>query len=227
MGKKLKGALWGSTSVVVLTLAVGGFLHTTWGKPMLAKVGGCPVGGKPIPVAEVQASTFAAIRDSAGTQPAPVRPALGFKLDETTMDEARAWVKEKNLTCEEIKEKTILRCQNVPNAAMPASYGGETTITELVLGFRVTDYKLYSVDTFRAAQEPEMALKQVQAISTNLKKQLGTPDYETPSLDLPTVRDALYSCRYKFTDTIVDFSSARIPSGIAMRERFLSAKNPS
>ena len=228
MGKKLKMGILGASSLLVVGIAAMGFAHTKWGRPLLTAAGECPMGmdGKKAPIEQVEKASFAAIKQFAGDKPAPSRPALGFSLDEWTQDQARAWTVEKHLTCVDTERGTAMKCTKVPTSALPETMGGEGEIDELVFGFRTGDHKLMSVDTWRSNVDPTAAIRQVQTISASLKKTLGEPAVEGGKLDAETITNYTYMMNYKFSDTVIMFSSSRIPSGIAIRERFISAKNP-
>jgi len=200
--------------------------HGGWAKRVLLDRGvKCPVASN-AQVAAVQQATLAAIQKGAGARAAPVRPALGFALDRTTIADLRTWASHLSVVCAEEKEATLVRCSAVPTFALPESHGGEGIVDEIVFGLRATDGTLFSVDAFRKDIDGPSAERQTAAIASTLKGLLGAPELDVGT-PVSTGAGEAYVLRFAFSDCIVELTTARLASGIALRERYMSARPPS
>ena len=140
--KLIRVSVYVASTLAALTLLVG-LLHTSLGRPLLARLGvGCPVQASPEDVERARRDSARATR---GSEPSPAQPALGFVLDEMTMADAQAWAEREQVSCEEQRGGTLLMCSHVRAAALGGS-GGETT-DELVLAFSPKTKRLVNIAT--------------------------------------------------------------------------------
>jgi len=105
--------------VAIASIGVMGFLHTKMGKPLLMKLGGCPVGNlSATDMEEVRAKAFVAAQPATETPP-PAMFALGFELDKATLKDVVAWAGSHNVTCDDSHEGSVLVCSNVAAKDLP------------------------------------------------------------------------------------------------------------
>ncbi len=107
---------WSTRAMLALLVAtVGiGLLHTSWGRPLLMRLGGCPAARvSPAEVDRLRLSGFHAVA-LPGSLRAPARPALGFALEQTTRADVREWAARAGVACE-ARERGLLslRCRRV------------------------------------------------------------------------------------------------------------------
>jgi hypothetical protein len=79
-------------ALAAATLGVGA-LHLPAARPLLALIGACPVGRAS--ASEIEDARRIALRSLRGDTRAPARPALSFELERTTLDDVRAWARER------------------------------------------------------------------------------------------------------------------------------------
>ena len=210
-----------------LTATVGavGLLHAPFGRLLMLRAGGCPLASAKLTVAQAENSRHLALRELKGTGVAPVRPALGFTLDVTTLAEARAWASSRHVRCEEPRE-ALLRCAQVmPDAlGLPSCQGP----AELSLGFD-TRGLLVDVATFRAQLPVETASRAATDIAGSLVATLGPSQTAVGSFDVDHLsRPGAWSIAtrsYRYGDYVAGLTAMRLPSGgFAVREQYLSAR---
>lgn len=218
---------------VLLATAAIGLLHTSWGRPLLMRLGGCPAAHvSPAEVDRLRVSGFQAIQ---GTIRAPARPALGFLLDRTTPDDVHAWAARARVACE-ARERGLLslRCRQVPRDRLPdaasienpfgAESGEPPVIDELALTFTPSG-RLISVDAFTPRLPASGAAASFGAATARLQAQLGPPADElgdaTPAA-LASTPLATARARYRFDDYVAIISASNLSSGVAVREQYLS-----
>jgi hypothetical protein len=156
VGKALRAAKMAAASSVALAAAftaVMGYAHTKAGRPLLVALrpvmsvmgGKCPFGYdiKATPE-QKDAARIAFSRSHHGKETTAARPALGFKLDETTKGEVLAWAKQQGVACTEPKVGYDVECRNVPDRLLPEgvrgasvsslwlTFGGQGTLTSVV-----------------------------------------------------------------------------------------------
>jgi hypothetical protein len=231
-------------SLLAVTAAIGA-LHTSWGRPLLARLGGCPA--MRATAADVDALRLKGVGGIRGARPAPARPALGFALDRTTPGDVRAWAARAGVSCIEKKHGLLsLHCQNVPRTALPQApadpAGGDKgragqaqvqvaiqgeVIEDLSLTFNPADH-LVSVDAFTRRLPTAVATAAFSSSDARLGTLLGPPTdlagggngngaAPPPPALLGTARR-----RYRFNDYIAIVSLTNLSSGFAVREQYLS-----
>jgi hypothetical protein len=211
-------------AVVTGTLVGGvGVLHMPFAKSFLMKAGGCPFAVAATPEQRDQAHQ-AALRATRGTESAPAKPALGFKLDATTRGDVLAWAAEHNLSCAKDRGD-VLRCNNVPAAAMgvPAVEGPAT-----ILSFSF-DAKsvLVDISSMRMHLRPDAGLAAVTAITDNLAEQVGPAHSHVGAFDLEHLSQksvlGLSNIGYRFRDYAVDVVTMSFETdGLVLREHYAS-----
>lgn len=207
-------------SAVVLTGAMG-LLHTSLGKPLLMKVGGCPAANAP--PAGVEEQRKDAIRTTRGTDPAPKRIALGFTLDKTTFAEVEAWAKSHHVVCKAQREDTLYSCENIPSDALPTTMA-HTKLDELEFSFRVKDKTLMAVSTWRWHMAEDVAARDFEKVAGTLKKDLGEPaKNEGNQKNLGREPFAGAVVEYAFKDYLCSISGINLPNkGITMHESYVT-----
>jgi hypothetical protein len=210
-------------TLLVATAAIGA-LHTSWGRPLLARIGGCPA--MRATAKDVDALRMRGLAGVRGTQPAPARPALGFALDHTGPADVAAWAAAAHVACSDKKRGLLsVHCANVPRSSLPAGASATAepqTIEDLAFTFDPRD-RLISVDAFTRSLAPSTAAAGYLASSDRLRTSLGAPTDEAGTSDADTL--ALFAAsrrRYRFSDYVAIVSLSRLPSGLAVREQYLS-----
>jgi len=222
--KLIRVSVYVASTLAALTLLVG-LLHTSLGRPLLARLGvGCPVQASPEDVERARRDSARATR---GSEPSPAQPALGFVLDEMTMADAQAWAEREQVSCEEQRGSTILMCSHVRAAALGGS-GGETT-DELVLAFSPKTKRLVNIATTEYGLDGTAAASRMARIVSNLEEKLGKPTREAGErsasyLAEAPMRTALV--RYRFSDYQADVTATNMPGkGLMLREHYMSARD--
>ena len=222
--KMIRVSIYVASVLAALTLLVG-LLHTSLGRPLLARLGvGCPVQASPEDVERARRDSARATR---GSEPSPAQPALGFVLDEMTMADAQAWAEREQVSCEEQRGGTLLMCSHVRAAALGGS-GGETT-DELVLAFSPKTKRLVNIATTEYGLDGTAAASRMARIVSNLEEKLGKPTREAGErsasyLAEAPMRTALV--RYRFSDYQADVTATNMPGkGLMLREHYMSARD--
>jgi hypothetical protein len=211
---------------VTLLIAAIGFLHTPAGRPLLARVGGCPVGNAP--PARVEEGRVRAVLQTRGAEAAPARPALGFRLDETTLADVKAWASHHGARCVEKREGTLLQCADVPSRAIdgPAA-DASAKVDDVSFGFTPGTHVLTGISTLRYARVPGGAVATLDHKVSSLEKELGagkaTGQRDEGYLSGGAYRTAVVE--YRFRDYMADVTGMNLPGrGIAVREHYQSAR---
>ena len=205
---------------LLVATAFVGFLHTKPGHPLLmrlAGIAGCPMGGAS--ARQVDAARRAAVARIRGNDPAPARPALGFRLDETTLVDVRAWAQRAGVDCTEEREQTLVKCANVESAAIgrPVSEG---TIAELAFDF-APEGPLASVTTLYSHRTADDTVRIATDIRDALTQALGPAHRVAGSFARSGTTAVL---EYRFRDYAIDLTTSPVPgSGFAVREQYTSA----
>ena len=223
--------------LLLLTAAVG-LLHTPWARPLLARVGGCPVAR--VSAAQADALRLRGMaRTLVGSRPAPRRPALGFALDRATAADVGAWGASAGVACKPKRVGLLtLHCAGVPRALLPAqdrpadrpaarpagavSAELPATIEDLAFTFDQAG-RLVSVDAFTRRLPAAQARAAYAASTADLGAALGPPTDEAgPAVPESLALFAGARRRYRFRDYAAILSLSRLPGGLAVREQYLS-----
>jgi hypothetical protein len=211
---------------VVLTAlaatAVIGLLHAKAGRPLLAKLGGCPV-------QHANRDNMDAIRKYAVAQSppvdgtAPARPALGFKLDQTTEDDVRAWAKTNKVTCEENSTRGSFVCRNVPGSALGDP--DVLPVEELTMAFSPAG-KLVNLLAMRESLSSIKASQVFVARAARLEKEIGAPSHaggksDPAFFDEDVLRTAVVDYKYRDYEAMVS-ATTMFDRTVAVREHYLS-----
>ena len=199
------------------TLGIG-LLHLPAARPLLARLGACPVGRAS--ASEIEEARRIALRSLHGDTDAPARPALGFELERTTLDDVHAWARARAIACDESRESTLLVCRRVQADALESD--ALQPIDEVAFAFRLRDRRLVNVTTLSAGVSAQDAAHAFAAIAAALAVSLGTPEVSRlPPQPWDGTRPAFL--RYRYLDYIADVSALRLPGrGIVMREQYMS-----
>src|SRR5262245_34608618 len=106
--RRLGGAVLGGTILV-------GLLHLPAARPLLMRLGACPVRAT---AQQTERARRGAMDKLRGAHPAPARPALGFALDTTTLADVQAWGRGHRVRCVASMQDTLVKCDSVPAAAV-------------------------------------------------------------------------------------------------------------
>lgn len=211
-------AIAGAAAVVVAAI------HGPLGRAVGGRLAGCPLGGGRGTPAQVDRARQIAVAapGSSDTSPAPrapSRPAFGFALDATTLDEVHAWARRERVDCEDLREG-LVRCTHVTDAV--------GVVDELALAFDATG-RLVNVTTFRSHLDPEAAATMARAIAARLAGRLGPPTasagaFDGTDLSTPGVA-GLATVSYRFADYVADVTAMTLAhEGPSIREHYMSAK---
>ena len=196
-----------------------GVLHLPMARPLLALAGACPVGRAS--ASDIEDARRIALRSLRGEGKAPARPALGFDLEQTTLDDVQVWARARAIGCDLSRESTLLVCRSVPAAALHATT--QETIDEAAFVFRLRDRRLITVATLTSGAAANAAADSFAANAASLAASLGAA--ETRRVPRPGWDGAgPIFVRYRYADYIADVSAMRLPGrGIVMREQYMSA----
>jgi hypothetical protein len=225
------------TGVCAAAFALGAIAaaHAPFARPWLMRLGGCPVASARMTPVEAEAARHLALKEDLEAREdlaardvlAPSRPALGFALDATTLDEARAWARRASIACDDVRPG-LLRCERVPPQALgrPLETG---SADELELEFDDRS-RLVNLTTVRSHLSPAAASEEGRAIVASLGDALG-PAVGTAG-DFATVRFAqsattsISTVRYRYRDYVADVTGMNAPSGgPSIREHYMSARD--
>ena len=211
-----------AAGALTAVVAAAGVAHMPFARGLLMRLGGCPFGSARL--ADVEPARRAAIAGERGLTPAPARPALGFDLDRTTRQDARAWADREHVTCHDVREG-LVQCQDVAASALglPEVDG---PVGELSLGFD-TRGRLVDVSTMRLHVA---AVDGVRDIEGRLEAQIGTPHQRSGSFDEKHLAlegaYGLSSSRYRYRDYFAEVIAMRFASdGLVLREHYMSAND--
>jgi len=207
-------------SAAVVTGAIG-LLHTSIGKPLLMKAGGCPAANAP--PEGVQEQQKQAIRGTRGDAPAPKRVALGFTLDKSTFADVAAWANKNGVACKASREDTTYSCAKIPAKALPETIA-KADLDEIEFTFRVKDKTLFAVSTWRWNLPEDRAAHELGSVVSTLKQDLGEP--ATNEGDPTKLGRELYAgsvVKYNFKDYLCTISGLNLPTkGITMHESYVT-----
>ena len=221
----LRWSLRGGGGLVVAIAAIGA-LHTSWGRPLLARLGGCPA--MRVSASEVErVHRVGMLGQLAGDRLAPVRPALGFRLDNMSPADVAAWADAAHVTCtKKVRGLIALHCANVQRSVLPLGgpslQGGAPVIEDLAFTFD-SKSRLISVDAFTRGLRDNAATEVYASSRSALEASFGRPTDEVGSRAANAL--SLYASarrRYRYSDYVAIVSMTRLDTGLAFREQFLS-----
>jgi hypothetical protein len=197
-----------------------GFLHLPIARPLLARLGACPVRATP---GRTEAARRVALSRLRGAHPAPARPALGFSLETTTLADVQAWGRTRGIACQASMQDTLLKCESVPASAVTGASGA---FDEVAFGFRLADHRLVAVTTISGGLEIGAAAARFTAIAETLEGAIGTSPaakrLPTPAWD---ARGPVF-VEYRYIDYIAGVSAMGMQGrGVVMREHYTSARD--
>ncbi len=217
---KIVAATLGAATVLV------GLLHAPFARPVLMRLGGCPMAGRMTPV-ESENARHMGVSLVRGTDEAPARPALGFALDATTLDDVRKWAEREGVDCDEPRAGFV-RCTDVAPAALglPASRG---RVDELALAFD-TGARLVNVTTLRTHLDPAVGAREARDIAASLESKLGTPTETSGAIDAAHLGSppaaSIGTVAFRYRDYYADVTTMNLPSsGPSVREHYVSARD--
>jgi hypothetical protein len=207
-----------------LFVAVGGFLHTKAGRPILAAMGvSCPAAR--VSPAEVESLRQRALTALRGPTPAASRPAFGLRLDASTEAEVVAWTKERGLACSATARPTRrLTCLNVPGSALPLT-ATRTAADELNFTF-FPDGRLLGIETLRRTLTGESAAHLFATITTTLDAEVGEATEragEPTAQYLDSAPMHTVFARYRYSDFLGTVTAMNLSGRVALREQYQSA----
>lgn len=222
---KPRGGAWKRAGVAMLglsTLLVGGigFLHTSVGRPLLMKVGGCPIAE--VDPHAVQQGAQRSVATERGAEAAPARPALGFVLDHTRLADLQTWADMHELSCESVREGTLYKCKAVPATALPDAAGMTGRIDDLTFGFK-SDGTLWAVSAWSFRMPAVDATARLRSVSAALEHAVGKPASESGSVDTVGAAPGTGSgAKYKYRDYVANLSALTSPDGVMVQQQYSS-----
>jgi hypothetical protein len=216
-----------AASAVIVATGLIGLAHAPFARSLLMSLGGCPMAGARMTPAVAERARQMALATETAAAPAPSRPALGFALDATTLEEAHAWAQRAHVDCEDPRPG-LIKCTGVPAEALgrPATQG---KVDELSLEFDPHS-RLVNMTTLRTHLSPAVASTEAHAIVATLALQLGAAeqrggDFGTASLGAAAA-GSISAVRYRFDDYVADVTAMNAPSsGPSIREHYMSARD--
>lgn len=224
MARRIVRALVGVAAVASLAVGGVGFLHTSAGKPLLMKIGGCPA-AKVAP-GDVERARDRSVIATRGDATAPARPALGFRLDETRAADVRAWAVRRGITCVERREGTLVQCANVPANTLPGALAGDGVYADVSFGFRASDGTLSAVTALSTKLSTDDGAARARVIVGALEAHGAAPRVvgELSAAHLARGRWATAQIEARWADYLVDVTATSAPDGVAVYERYTSGK---
>jgi hypothetical protein len=216
-----------ASALLAATAAVGA-LHMPFARPLLMRLGGCPMAGaSKMTAADLERARHMGVEGDRGVTPAPARPALGFALDASTLADVRAWAARTHADCDDPHPGLVV-CKDV----RPESLGldpSQGTIDQLVLGFD-TESRLVNASTLRQHLAADTASRTAQAIVASLRSQLGPAGQHAGSFDPAALAQpgaaGISTVEYRFSDYVADVSTTNLgPTGPMLREHYMSARD--
>jgi hypothetical protein len=210
-------------AVGVAAFAAIGLLHTPWGKPLLMKIGGCPVGKAS--AAEIEQVRSQAVAATRGQGTAPARPAIGFSLDASTPEDVRAWAKANDVSCTEKREGMFLACKNVPVAALPDRESEPGTVDDVSFAFRPRDRALVNVTVTWYSLPAPLAASRTTSSTARLEGTIGSPTTragDATAEHLGSGSFATATTTWRFADYQAEITATSFGRGVAVREHYVS-----
>jgi len=210
----------------ISTLAIGA-LHAPPFRHLLMRLGGCPMLGARMTPEQMDNARRISVSADRGDVAAPLRPALGFVLDVTTLADVHAWGNREKVACEDARAG-LVTCTGV----RPSAFGSPTAdapIDELALGFDARG-RLVNITTLRSHLSAADAALASRDIGTLLEASLGSAGKRTGAFDTRRLArsgvDSLATVQYRYRDYFADVTAMNLPeSGPSIREHYMSANN--
>jgi hypothetical protein len=222
--KRAKKVVLGTLAATTVLVGAVGALHLPFARPLLMRLGGCPA-DRVSPLA-IHAARHEAITAARGPIAAPARPALGFALDEATIDDVRAWSSRAGVTCDEKREGTFVRCRDVAAASLPGTWP-HGTLAEVTFGLSPKTKKVIAVATLRSGLSDSDGVQTISGTSRELEAKLGAPTKSAG--DASALASAGYhtaTLSYAYSDYLASVTATKMPErGVLVREEYLSARD--
>lgn len=210
---------------LVAVAAVIGVLHAPFGRALLTRIGGCPVGHAS--AADVERARAAAAASMRGVAPAASRPALGFELGRTTPEDAHRWADAHGFSCVDKREGMLLACTRVPadafGGAHPAELGG---VDEVMLAFRPRDRVLVNATATSFGLAPDAAAARTSKTVELLTSIVGQPAKAEGGFDGSRLSREAYAstATFAFSDYVAEVSATSMGvRGVLVREHYMAA----
>lgn len=203
-----------------------GVLHTSFARPLLAKLGGgCPIGKGT--AAEIENARMVGVVATRGTERAPARPALGFTLDAASPEDVQGWASRHQLACTDTREGMYMTCRDVPLAAL-GRIGETGRVDEVGFAFRPRDRRLVNVTATSFGLSSEDAAARMNSTVARLGTALGAPAVaagDATAANLGRGGYATATVEYRYSDFMAEVTATGLGStrGVAVREHYISA----
>ena len=216
-------------AAIAAVLAVGaiGLLHTSAGKPLLARLSGksgCPVLAGQTPE-KLEEGRVASLKPLAGEGRAAARPALTFVLGATKRADVTSWADGRKLACKDDLNGTALRCSDVDAHSVD---DGDVPIEDLFFRF-TPEGTLVALDAMHRGANGDEAAQLLDAASSRLARALGAPTTtrgERTSAYLTGAPFAHTAIEYRFADYAADVSATNFGDrGVVVREQYRAIPN--
>jgi hypothetical protein len=227
MRTEWKRGLRATVAGLAVAFAAIGVAHAPFARPLLMRLGGCPMAGAKMTPKESENARHLALGIERGATPAPARPALGFLLDRTTAADVHAWAKRTAVDCDDLRVG-LLRCSHVPAVALglPAN---EPDVDDLTLELDGQG-RLVNMTAMRSHLTATDASRAAHAVLDSLATQLGPAgtavgDFGQARL---SARGAvsISTVAYRYSDYVADVTAMNAPSGgPSVREHYMSARD--
>jgi hypothetical protein len=200
-------------------------LHAPFGRSLLRRVGGCPVGNAS--AADIEGVRQSAVAQMRGDGPAPARPSLGFTLDQTTRVDVLGWAAKHALACSAKREGLFLSCSDVPAAALGDRTADDGVVGEVIFAFRPGDERLVNLTAMSFGLPPAEGAARMERALGRLRHSLGSPttaEGEVSADRLAAGGLSTSTASYRFRDYIAEVTATGFgPRGVALREHYVSA----
>jgi hypothetical protein len=228
--RRIRRWVLGTVGTMALSTAAIGALHMPFARSFMMRLGGCPMAGVHMTAAETDTARHMGLAEnpvaSLNAGSAPVRPALGFQLDATTLADVHAWASRVHVDCDDIRDG-VVKCTDVSPSAVSRS-GNEGHIDELVLAFNPRG-RLVNITALRSHLKPGSAAQAAQQIASALASELGTAKtaggFDAERLSKAGA-ESLGVVSYRFTNYVANVTAMNLPgSGASVREHYMSAND--
>lgn len=220
------GIVWKAAAAITIAFAAFMILvHMKTGRRLLGFSEKCPFIASS---ADIEAARLEAVRATAGTTLAPSRPALGFELERSKPADVKAWAARAGATCTEQREGTLLKCLDVPSAAMPPGLPGPN-VSEVVFAFEPTGMTLVNIAAYLIDAREDVASARLRGLRDHLRGVLGAGQElgEFDDAYLAGGDGRMATVTYRFSNYQVDLSAMRQRAGqVILREHYIAGAPP-